>query len=645
MEENSNKKKKKCEIIEKKELTDNIFIYKILNTEDKKTYILKKISLKEESQEDLEKIKNMIKKISNIKSDLIIKYVNSFIKNNSFNIVTENYEDFNLRQLINNYKNENKLINQNLIYHIIKEISLGIKELHNNNIIHGDLNPNNIYLSKDYRIKISGFNIFKLLNNYNDYVSLQNNYNCNYSYNSPEIIKNQEMDYKNDIWSLGCIIYELCTLQYCFECKNIVGLHNKIINENHQKINLKIYEHELQNLIDLLLKKDKRERPNIYEVCNIIIRNCGDKDKKYIKKEGKNKIKMVIEIKEEDLNKDIYFLNNINYEDENKNKNKENWLKEFNESNFKLYINHKKYGYQKYSRFTTKGEYTIKIKFYTLLKDCSNMFYNCKTIKSIDLSKFDSKNVINMSNMFFNCDNLSDINFTNFNTENVTNMNNMFCQCYNLKYIGLSSFNTSRVTDMSEMFRSCDKLTKIDLSKFNTQNVIDMSNMFSYCNNLTNLDLSKFNTEKVKNMSGMFYMCEKMTYLDLSSFNIENVSNMSEMFCHCENLININLSFLNGKNVITMEKMFYNCNNIKNIDLSSFQTENVSDISRMFCECKNLENINLSFFNIKNNCNYFQMFCHCKNLKEIKVNKNTKINFLENEFKENNINPAIIYTN
>ena len=39
------------------------------------------------------------------------------------------------------------------------------------------------------------------------------------------------------------------------------------------------------------------------------------------------------------------------------------------------------------------------------------------------------------------------------------------------------------------------------------------------------------------------------------------------------------------------------------------------------------------------------MFCHCKNLKEIKVNKNTKINFLENEFKENNINPEIIYTN
>ena len=653
MEVNLKNNSKKYEIIEKKELNENILIFKILNIGDNKTYIIKKIALKEESQEDLEKIKNHIKKISSINSKLVIKYVNIFIKKNTFNIVTEHYEGMNLSQLVNNYKNENKLISQNLIYHIIKEICLGLKELHNNNIIHGDLNLNNIYLNKDYEIKIGGFNIFKLLNNYNDYLISQNelcNYNNNnYSYNAPEIIKNEEINCKNDIWSLGCIIYELCALQHCFECKNIVGLHNKIINEFHKKIDLKIYEHELQNLIDLLLKKNHRERPNINEVCNIVIRNCGDKDKKYMKKEGKNKIKMIIEIKDEDLNKDIYFLNNTNYEDENRNKNNHDSLQEFNESNVKLYINHKKYRYQKFFRFATKGEYKIKIKFYMLLKDCSNMFYNCNTIKSIDLSKFDSKNVTNMSNMFFNCENLSEINFTNINTEKVTNMSNLFCKCYNMKNIDLSSFNTSNVTDMSGMFQNCDKLTNIDLSKFNTQNVIDMSNMFSYCNNLTNLDLSLFDTKKVKNMSGMFYMCENLSNLDLSNFNTENVINMSEMFCHCEKLININLCLFNVKNVITMEKMFYNCNNIKNLDLSSFQIENVSNISRMFYECKNLESINLSFFNIKNNCNCFQMFCDCKNLKKIIVNrnedKNIDINFLEKEFKENNINPEIIYNN
>ena len=640
MEATPNKNKKKCEILEKTELGNNIYKYKILNKDDNKTYIIIKIPLKDESEEDLEKVKNQIKTLSNINTEYIIKYVNYSIKNESFNIVTEYYEDSNLRQLINIFKNEKKLISQNLIYHIVKEICLGLKELHNNNIIHGNLNPDNIYITKDHKIKIGGFGIFKQLSNYSDYIYSKNNI---YNYNAPEIIKNYEINTKNDIWSLGCILFELCTLHYCFECNNMVGLQNKIINENHKKIDLKFYEHELQTMIGLLLNKDFRERPNIYEVCKIVTRNCGDKDKKYIKKEGKSKIKMVIEIKDEDINKDIYFLDNTNFTDEDGNKCFHNSLKEFNESNVKLYINDKKYRYQKFFRFAEKGEYNIKLKFYISMKDCNNMFYNCTSIKSIDLSKFNAKDVTNMSNMFFNCSNLTNINFSNINTQNVTNMSNMFCQCYNLENIDLSSFNTNNVIDMSGMFHSCDKLTNIDLSKFNTKNVINMSNMFSNCNSLTNLDLSFFNTQNLKNMNGMFEMCENLKNLDLSSFNTQNVENMSEAFCYCEKLININLSSFDVKNVISMEKMFYNCNNLKIIDLSSFNPENATNISRMFSECRNLESINLNSFDIKNKCNCFQIFFDCKKLEKIIFKKGINISFFEKELNENNIKPEIIY--
>ena len=45
------------------------------------------------------------------------------------------------------------------------------------------------------------------------------------------------------------------------------------------------------------------------------------------------------------------------------------------------------------------------------------MFYNCKNIEKIDLSKFDSSNVVNMERMFCNCKNLETINLSNFETK------------------------------------------------------------------------------------------------------------------------------------------------------------------------------------------------------------------------------------
>ena len=60
----------------------------------------------------------------------------------------------------------------------------------------------------------------------------------------------------------------------------------------------------------------------------------------------------------------------------------------------------------------------------------------------------------------------------------------MFNGCSKLININLSNFNTQNVINMSEMFGGCESLTNINLSNFNTQNVMDMSDMFRRCNSL-----------------------------------------------------------------------------------------------------------------------------------------------------------------
>ena len=94
--------------------------------------------------------------------------------------------------------------------------------------------------------------------------------NGTYNYMAPEMINGQKYNKKVDIWALGCILYELFTLNLCFDGINIEGLINNINKNNHGKIDTNIYYIEWQNIIDLLLKTDYHERPEIDEVIKSI---------------------------------------------------------------------------------------------------------------------------------------------------------------------------------------------------------------------------------------------------------------------------------------------------------------------------------------------------------------------------------------
>ena len=73
-------------------------------------------------------------------------------------------------------------------------------------------------------------------------------------------------------------------------------------------------------------------------------------------------------------------------------------------------------------------EYHVKLKFKILFTNCSKMFYDCRNIKNIDLTNFDTSNVTNMQSMFEGCG-ITNIDLSNFDTSNVTNMHSMFSGC------------------------------------------------------------------------------------------------------------------------------------------------------------------------------------------------------------------------
>lgn len=123
-----------------------------------------------------------------------------------------------------------------------------------------------------------------------------------------------------------------------------------------------------------------------------------------------------------------------------------------------------------------------------------------------------------------------------------TNCENMFYNFRTITTINFDNFNTSKVTNMNYMFYYCTSLVSLDLSRFDTANTITMISMFMDCRSLNSLDVSNFNTSKVTNMISMFEYCKSLPELDLSSFDIGNTIHMDYMFNRCPAAIkNFNL--------------------------------------------------------------------------------------------------------
>lgn len=169
------------------------------------------------------------------------------------------------------------------------------------------------------------------------------------------------------------------------------------------------------------------------------------------------------------------------------------------------------------------------------IKDIMFMF-NRFCGKELDLSNFNTGNVIDMGAMFYGCESMREINLSSFDTSKVESMRSMFDECYSLKELDLSNFNTSNVTNMSNMLLKCRDLEKVNLSSFDTSKVTDMGSMFNACSSLEEIDLSNFSTESVKNVAGMFNLCDKLKQIDLSNFHVPNKESAMLMINHCNKL-------------------------------------------------------------------------------------------------------------
>ena len=106
------------------------------------------------------------------------------------------------------------------------------------------------------------------------------------------------------------------------------------------------------------------------------------------------------------------------------------------------------------------------------------------------------------------------------------------------KVIDISGWDTSNVINMSYMFNRCTKLKKIvgienlDVSKLEKANF-----MFDSCENLVELDLTNWNPKLLQKTRYMFYGCSNLKIIkNIENWQLPNIKNVSYMFCNCTKL-------------------------------------------------------------------------------------------------------------
>ena len=209
----------------------------VKSKKDNLIYALKSVELNKMQQKEKDNSLNEIRLLASINHKNIIAYKESFYEEqtNTLNLILEYADGGDLQSKISAHKNLKKYFNEKIIWSLFIQMLQGIKALHDKNIVHRDLKSANIFLMKNGICKLGDLNVSKEVKS--DLLKTQTGTPY---FASPEVWGGKPYGLKSDIWSLGCILYQMTTLKMPFKGNNFKEVYNNVLKCKYD-VNMTLY--------------------------------------------------------------------------------------------------------------------------------------------------------------------------------------------------------------------------------------------------------------------------------------------------------------------------------------------------------------------------------------------------------------------
>nr|XP_060637879.1 serine/threonine-protein kinase Nek10 isoform X1 [Anolis sagrei ordinatus] len=251
-------------------------VYKVRKHGSQNLLAMKEISLhnpafgKDKKDRD-SSVKNIVSELTIIKEQLyhpnVVRYYRTFLENDKLYIVMELIEGAPLGEHFHSLKEKQQHFTEERIWNIFIQLCLALRYLHKEKrIVHRDLTPNNIMLGDKDKVTITDFGLAKQKQENSKLTSVVGTilYSC------PEVVKSEPYGEKADVWAVGCVLYQMATLNPPFYSTNMLSLATKIVEAAYEPVPDGIFSEKVSAIIKQCLTPDAENRPDIVEVSSMI---------------------------------------------------------------------------------------------------------------------------------------------------------------------------------------------------------------------------------------------------------------------------------------------------------------------------------------------------------------------------------------
>jgi len=239
-------------------------------------YVWKELDYGRMSEKEKEMVVDEVNILRELNHPNIVKYYDRIIdrETKKIYIIQEHCDAGDLDMVIKDHRWNKKTIPEDFIWVVLCEVASALQACHRKQtggrVLHRDLKPSNIFLQsldgrpekfklKALSIKLGDFGLARVLDE-----GLAQTHVGTPFYMSPEKIQFKGYDEKSDIWALGCILYEMATLQPPFRASRYTELAKKILKGEYKDFGN--ISKELATLISSMLRVNRLERPTITHI-------------------------------------------------------------------------------------------------------------------------------------------------------------------------------------------------------------------------------------------------------------------------------------------------------------------------------------------------------------------------------------------